>query len=74
MIPALLFIRRVAETTTVSAVTDEYVRSGHVHASYHTLPSASSASRAVSVRGNQKLRHPRRSRLASRVWCCGCAI
>jgi SulP family sulfate permease len=29
---ALLFIKRVADTTTVSAVTDEYVREGHVHA------------------------------------------
>ena len=28
---ALLFIRRVAETTTVSPVTEEYVRDGHVH-------------------------------------------
>jgi len=28
---ALLFIKRVADTTTVSAVTDEYVASGHVH-------------------------------------------
>ncbi len=29
---ALLFIRRVADTTTVTAVTDEYVRDGHLHA------------------------------------------
>jgi SulP family sulfate permease len=29
---ALLFIKRVAETTTVTAVTDEYVQAGHVHA------------------------------------------
>src|SRR5262245_21321439 len=29
---ALLFIKRVADTTTVTAVTDEYVREGHVHA------------------------------------------
>jgi SulP family sulfate permease len=28
---ALLFIKRVADTTTVTAVTDEYVREGHVH-------------------------------------------
>ena len=28
MLAALLFIRRVAETTTVTAVTDEYVRRG----------------------------------------------
>ena len=28
---ALLFIHRVAETTTVSPVTEEYVRDGHVH-------------------------------------------
>ena len=28
---ALLFIKRVADTTTVTAVTDEYVEDGHVH-------------------------------------------
>lgn len=28
---ALLFIKRVADTTTVSPVTEEYVREGHVH-------------------------------------------
>ncbi|HKV99764.1 MAG TPA: SulP family inorganic anion transporter [Vicinamibacterales bacterium] len=28
---ALLFIKRVADTTTVTVVTDEYVREGHVH-------------------------------------------
>jgi sulfate permease, SulP family len=28
---ALLFIRRVADTTTISAVTDEYVNAGHEH-------------------------------------------
>ena len=28
---ALLFIKRVADTTTVSPVTDEYVQEGHVH-------------------------------------------
>jgi SulP family sulfate permease len=31
VLAALLFIKRVADTTTVSAVTDEYVREGHVH-------------------------------------------
>ena len=34
---ALLFIRRVVDTTTVSGVTDEYVREGHVH-SLQTKP------------------------------------
>jgi hypothetical protein len=29
--PPLAFIRRVADTTTVSAVTEEYVREGQVH-------------------------------------------
>ena len=29
---ALLFIKRVADTTTVTAVTDDYVAAGHVHA------------------------------------------
>jgi SulP family sulfate permease len=39
ILAALLFIRRVAETTTVSAVTDEYVSSSHVHSLlHHTLP------------------------------------
>src|SRR5262249_40036564 len=28
---ALLFIKRVADTTTVTAVTDEYVKAGHAH-------------------------------------------
>ena len=28
---ALLFIKRVADTTTVTAVTDDYVQDGHVH-------------------------------------------
>jgi sulfate permease, SulP family len=28
---ALLFIKRVADTTTVTAVTDDYVQAGHVH-------------------------------------------
>jgi len=31
VLAGLLFIRRVADTTTVSAVTDEYVREGHAH-------------------------------------------
>ena len=31
VLAALLFIRRVADTTTVSMVTDEYVREGHAH-------------------------------------------
>ena len=31
VLAALLFIHRVADTTTVSVVTDEYVREGHVH-------------------------------------------
>ena len=34
---ALLFIRRVVDTTTVSPVTDDYVREGHVH-SLQTKP------------------------------------
>jgi sulfate permease, SulP family len=39
ILAALLFIRRVADTTTVTAVTDEYVREGHVHSLQHqTLP------------------------------------
>jgi MFS superfamily sulfate permease-like transporter len=37
---ALLFIKRVADTTTVSAVTDDYVREGHVHILQNkTIPS-----------------------------------
>jgi SulP family sulfate permease len=37
---ALLFIKRVADTTTVTAVTDDYVRQGHVHIlQNHTIPS-----------------------------------
>jgi SulP family sulfate permease len=37
---ALLFIRRVADTTTVSAVTDEYIEDGHLHALQNqTIPS-----------------------------------
>jgi len=39
ILAALLFIRRVADTTTVTAVTDEYVREGHVHSlQHHVLP------------------------------------
>ena len=39
VLAALLFIRRVADTTTVSAVTDEYVRDGHVHSLHNkTIP------------------------------------
>jgi SulP family sulfate permease len=39
ILAALLFIRRVADTTTVTAVTDEYVREGHVHSlQHHTVP------------------------------------
>jgi SulP family sulfate permease len=34
---ALLFIRRVVDTTTVSPVTDDYIREGHVH-SLQTKP------------------------------------
>jgi SulP family sulfate permease len=32
---ALLFIKRVADTTTVTAVTDEYVQAGHDHSLQH---------------------------------------
>src|SRR5476649_1868574 len=40
MLAGLLFIRRVADTTTVSVVTDEYVREGHVHSLHNkTIPS-----------------------------------
>jgi SulP family sulfate permease len=36
---ALLFIKRVADTTTISAVTDEYVQQGQVHVlQNHTIP------------------------------------
>ena len=39
LLAALLFIRRVADTTTVSAVTDDYVRDGHVHSLHNkTIP------------------------------------
>src|SRR5207244_12074370 len=38
ILAALLFIRRVADTTTVTAVTDEYVRDGHVHSLQHHVP------------------------------------
>ncbi|HZT77899.1 MAG TPA: SulP family inorganic anion transporter [Vicinamibacterales bacterium] len=35
VLAALLFIHRVAHTTTVSMVTDEYVREGHAHSLQH---------------------------------------
>ncbi|HZR25006.1 MAG TPA: SulP family inorganic anion transporter [Vicinamibacterales bacterium] len=35
VLAALLFIKRVADTTTVSAVTDEYVKEGHIHSLQH---------------------------------------
>jgi SulP family sulfate permease len=35
MLAALLFIKRIAETTTVAAVTDEYVKEGQVHSLQH---------------------------------------
>jgi SulP family sulfate permease len=39
VLAALLFIRRVADTTTVTAVTDEYVSEGQVHSlQHHTVP------------------------------------
>jgi len=38
ILAALLFIRRVADTTTVTAVTDEYVREGHAHSLQHHAP------------------------------------
>jgi SulP family sulfate permease len=39
ILAALLFIRRVADTTTVTAVTDDYVRDGHVHSlQHHEVP------------------------------------
>jgi SulP family sulfate permease len=39
VLAALLFIRRVAETTTVSVVTDEYVQQGRAHSlQHHDLP------------------------------------
>jgi SulP family sulfate permease len=39
VLAALLFIHRVAETTTVTAVTDEYVREGHPHIlQYKAIP------------------------------------
>src|SRR5262245_3498961 len=38
VLAALLFIRRVADTTTVTAVTDEYVTEGHVHSLQHHTP------------------------------------
>jgi len=39
VLAALLFIRRVADTTTVTAVTDEYVQQGRQHSlQHHELP------------------------------------
>jgi SulP family sulfate permease len=39
VLAALLFIRRVADTTTVSAVTDDYVREGRPHSlQHHAIP------------------------------------
>ena len=39
MCAALLFIKRVADTTTVTAVTDDYVQDGHVHSlQNHAIP------------------------------------
>jgi sulfate permease, SulP family len=39
VLAALLFIKRVADTTTVTAVTDEYVSEGQVHSlQHHTVP------------------------------------
>jgi len=35
---ALLFIKRVADTTTVSAVTDDYQLDGHMNLQNHTIP------------------------------------
>jgi SulP family sulfate permease len=37
VLASLLFIRRVADTTTVSAVTDEYVQEGHAHSLQHQI-------------------------------------
>jgi SulP family sulfate permease len=40
VVAALLFIRRVAETTTVTAITEEYMRESSPHSLYeHALPS-----------------------------------
>jgi SulP family sulfate permease len=39
MCATLLFIKRVADTTTVTAVTDDYVQDGHVHSlQNHAIP------------------------------------
>jgi SulP family sulfate permease len=35
---ALLFIKRVADTTIVSAVTDDYLQDGHMNLQNHTIP------------------------------------
>jgi len=37
VLASLLFIRRVADTTTVSAVTEEYVQEGHAHSLQHQV-------------------------------------
>jgi SulP family sulfate permease len=40
VLAALLFIRRVAETTTIVSVNDEYIRDSHHHSLHrHTIPS-----------------------------------
>ena len=36
---ALLFIKRVADTTIVSTVTDDYLQDGHMNLQNHTIPS-----------------------------------
>jgi sulfate permease, SulP family len=38
LLAALLFIRRVSDTTTVSAVTDEYLRDSYKHSLWHHSP------------------------------------
>jgi sulfate permease, SulP family len=39
VLAALLFIRRIAETTTVTVVSDEYVKEGRAHSlQHHTIP------------------------------------
>jgi len=37
VLASLLFIRRVADTTTVSAVTEDYVQEGHAHSLQHQI-------------------------------------
>jgi sulfate permease, SulP family len=40
ILAALLFIRRVAETTTIATVTDDYIRDSSIHSLHaHTIPS-----------------------------------